>query len=175
MFMGHPILDEIRQGHQLRPTQTVDKSKPILVADGETFFKNFSASNVRGTIPIVPSTQIPTVTPANPQSCSTSPPPVPCASPPPILFVPPPPVVPPPLPPNLPVAAKVPSKTTNKSALMKLGGNQNVDRDELLRSIRNGVKLRKTQTLDKSIPVVQAEIETREPASSSLTLEKSDS
>ncbi|VDO34666.1 unnamed protein product, partial [Onchocerca flexuosa] len=66
--------------------------------------------------------------------------------PPPPLFVPP--------PPSVSSAEPIRRSQSPNPALMKLGGKVTVDRDELMRSIRQGVKLRKTVTNDKSSAII---------------------
>uniref|UniRef100_A0A8R1XLL2 WH2 domain-containing protein n=1 Tax=Onchocerca volvulus TaxID=6282 RepID=A0A8R1XLL2_ONCVO len=71
---------------------------------------------------------------------------IPLAPPPPPLFVPP--------PPSVSSAEPIRRSRSPNPALMKLGGKITVDRDELMRSIRQGVKLRKTVTNDKSSAII---------------------
>lgn len=71
----------------------------------------------------------------------------------PAMAPPPPPLLVPP-PPPIPSAEPIRRSRSPKPALMKLGGRITVDRDELLRSIRQGVKLRKTVTNDKSSAII---------------------
>lgn len=66
------------------------------------------------------------------------------APPPPPLLVPPPPRAP----------SAEPIRRSRSPALLKLGGKVTVDRDELMRSIRQGVKLRKVVTNDKSSAII---------------------
>lgn len=72
------------------------------------------------------------------------------------------PTAPPPPPPSM-MNHKIAPKPVTNPALLKLGGSQNVDREELMRSIKNGVRLRKATTIDKSAPVIHADIESQEP------------
>lgn len=134
MLEGHPILAEIRAGFRLRPTTTVDKSKPIIEAEGEEPVK---IKYERKTPPPVlyvsqPKAQAKSIcrvpqealnikfTPRTP-----SPQPV-------INFTP-----------------RAPGPPPKNKSLLKLGG-QITDRGALLASIKGGVKLRKTVTNDKS-------------------------
>lgn len=129
MFVGHPILDEIRQGCRLRPTKTIDKSKPIILVEGESL--NPMLSQRREPSPSAP-----------------MPPPLPTvdAPPPPLTGVPP----PPPL-----VKKQRNLKPITNPALLKLGGKTEVNRDELMKAIRGGVRLRKVTTNDKSGPIIE--------------------
>lgn len=126
MFVGHPILEEIRQGCHLRPTKTIDKSKPVILVEGENLSKDI---------------------------CRLKPRPEPSNPPTPQFVVPP----PPPNAPILPPPTIKKAKPVTNPALLKLGGKQNVDRDELMRKIRDGVQLRKVITVDKSAPTIIAE------------------
>uniref|UniRef100_A0A915B3H6 WH2 domain-containing protein n=1 Tax=Parascaris univalens TaxID=6257 RepID=A0A915B3H6_PARUN len=129
MFVGHPILDEIRQGCRLRPTRTIDKSNPIILVEGESL--NPMLSQRREPSPSAP-----------------MPPPLPTvdARPPPLTGVPP-------LPPLLKKQRNL--KPVTNPALLKLGGKTEVNRDELMKAIRGGVRLRKVTTNDKSGPIIE--------------------
>ncbi|CAI4232537.1 unnamed protein product [Auanema sp. JU1783] len=127
-MIGHPILNEIKQGFKLRPTKTVDKSKPLFKADGED--DNSIDPNRR--------------TPSGM-------PPPPCTAPPPPPTMPLPPGAPPP-PPGI-NRAKSPgiSKLGGSTPA-------DVDRNALLKGIQGGVRLRKTVTQDKSGLVIDEEM-----------------
>ncbi|VDM28437.1 unnamed protein product, partial [Toxocara canis] len=129
MFVGHPILDEIRQGCRLRPTKTVDKSKPIILVEGESLSPLLSQRR-------------------DPSPSTTPLPPLPAVDVPP---QPPPAGVPPPP----PTVKKQHLKPVTNPALLKLGGKTEVNRDELMKAIRGGVRLRKVVTNDKSAPVIE--------------------
>ncbi|CEF71626.1 WH2 domain and Formin, FH2 domain-containing protein [Strongyloides ratti] len=134
MFSGHPILAEIRQGTRLRPTKTVDKSKPVIVADGETLNTLLDESKI----------------PNKPLNCENSlsnkvdgipppPPPIPTSN------IPPPPVP--------PIGGVSKPKTVNQPVNTKfhnLGGKVTIDQDEFIKSIQHGFKLKPTVTNDKS-------------------------
>uniref|UniRef100_A0A0K0FDV9 FH2 domain-containing protein n=1 Tax=Strongyloides venezuelensis TaxID=75913 RepID=A0A0K0FDV9_STRVS len=137
MFSGHPILAEIRQGTRLRPTKTVDKSKPVIVADGETLNT------------ILDESKAPTKTlncenslSSNNNNNNNGPPP------------PPPPMTSSGIPPPPPIGGKIqPKNISNKPVNTKfqgLGGKVTVDQDEFIKSIQNGFKLKPTVTNDKS-------------------------
>uniref|UniRef100_A0AAF5DM90 WH2 domain-containing protein n=2 Tax=Strongyloides stercoralis TaxID=6248 RepID=A0AAF5DM90_STRER len=135
MFSGHPILAEIRQGTRLRPTKTVDKSKPVIVADGETLNT------------ILDESKIPNKTPncENSFSPKADGPPPPPPPPVPSLNIPPPPAP--------PVGGSLKPKTENKPVNTKfhnLGGKVTVNQDEFIKSIQHGFKLKPTVTNDKS-------------------------
>ncbi|CAL2032781.1 unnamed protein product [Caenorhabditis brenneri] len=174
MFSGHPILDEIKKGFKLRPTKTVDKSKPIIYAEGED--ENEVAVTKRappsGILPPgqaipkpsfipppIPNGFIPPpfeggIPPPPPMFSGGIPPPPPMMGgipPPPPMFGAPPP--PPPPSSALGAAPQPPRpKTPINPALAKLGGKTpgTVDRGEFLKGIQGGFKLKKTVTNDKS-------------------------
>ncbi|CAI5442360.1 unnamed protein product [Caenorhabditis angaria] len=178
MFAGNPILDEIKKGFKLRPTKTVDKSKPIIYAEGED--ESEVAVTKRAPSGIAPPGQtIASIAAASAPSSSWIPPPITNGSippppvmlgangipPPPPMFgaagIPPPPPMlngippPPPMglspsPPNPPPVQR--PKTPLNPALAKLGGKSpgTVDRGEFLKGIQGGFKLKKTVTNDKS-------------------------
>ncbi|CAB3404318.1 unnamed protein product [Caenorhabditis bovis] len=183
MFSGHPILDEIKKGFKLRPTKTVDKSKPIIYAEGEDESEVAPTKRAppSGILPpgqapapsfTLPSTSTPNgvVSPPPPPASFGSggiPPPPP---PPPVMGaggIPPP---PPPMgggpPPPPPMGAAPPPpqaarpRTPLNPTLAKLGGKSpaTVDRGELLKGIQGGFKLRKTVTNDKSGLIVDEEM-----------------
>ncbi|PIC45507.1 hypothetical protein B9Z55_005501 [Caenorhabditis nigoni] len=173
MFSGHPILDEIKKGFKLRPTKTVDKSKPFIVAEGEdeteiAVTKQAPASGILPPgqaipkpsfiPPPIPNGFIPPsfeggIPPPPPMFSGGIPPPPPMmggAPPPPPMFGAPP---PPPPPSGLGVSPQPPRpKTPINPALAKLGGKTpgTVDRGEFLKGIQGGFKLKKTVTNDKS-------------------------
>lgn len=72
----------------------------------------------------------------------------------PAVAPPPPPLLVPPPPPSIPSTDPSRRSRSPKPVLMKLGGKVTVDRDELMRSIRQGVKLRKVVTNDKSSAII---------------------
>lgn len=181
MFSGHPILDEIKKGFKLRPTKTVDKSKPIIYAEGEdenevAVTKRAPASGILPPgqaipkpsfiPPPIPNDFIPPsfeggIPPPPPMFSGGIPPPPPMMGgipPPPPMFGAPP---PPPPPSGLGVAPQPPRpKTPVNPALAKLGGRTpgTVDRGEFLKGIQGGFKLRKAVTNDKSGLVVDEEM-----------------
>ncbi|CAI2341977.1 unnamed protein product [Caenorhabditis sp. 36 PRJEB53466] len=178
MFSGHPILDEIKKGFKLRPTKTVDKSKPIIYAEGEdenevAVTKRAPASGILPpgqAIPkpapsFIPPSSVPNGFIAPPFELGPGgiPPPPPMFSggippPPPMGGIPPPPPIggaPPPPPPPIGLGASpqpARPKTPVNPALTKLGGRTpgTVDRGEFLKGIQSGFKLRKAVTNDKS-------------------------
>ncbi|UMM17500.1 hypothetical protein L5515_014015 [Caenorhabditis briggsae] len=173
MFSGHPILDEIKKGFKLRPTKTVDKSKPFIVAEGEdeteiAVTKQAPASGILPPgqaipkpsfiPPPIPNGFIPPpfeggIPPPPPMFSGGIPPPPPMMGgvpPPPPMFGAPP---PPPPPSGLGISPQPPRpKTPINPALAKLGGKTpgTVDRGEFLKGIQGGFKLKKTVTNDKS-------------------------
>ncbi|CAD6192117.1 unnamed protein product [Caenorhabditis auriculariae] len=181
MYAGNPILDEIKKGFKLRPTKTVDKSKPIIYAEGEDESevaptKRPPPSGIAppGTStvpkPVVPNGFIPPPIPSGaggippcPLPAGGIPPPPPMMPgripppPPPMLIgaPPPPPAMGAPPPPQIQRA-----KSPLNPALAKLGGKNphTVDHGALLKGIQGGFALRKTITNDKSGLVVDDEM-----------------
>ncbi|CAH2659121.1 WH2 domain-containing protein [Caenorhabditis elegans] len=186
MFSGHPILDEIKKGFKLRPTKTVDKSKPVIIAENEdesevSVTKQAPPSGILPPgqsipkpsffiPPPVPNGFIPPppgpggIPPPPPMFAGGIPPPPPMMGgipPPPPMFGAPP---PPPPPSGLGVAPQPPRpKTPVNPALAKLGGKNpgTVDRGEFLKGIQGGFKLKKTTTNDKSGLFVDEEMRER--------------
>ncbi|KAI1718451.1 WH2 motif domain-containing protein [Ditylenchus destructor] len=137
MIPGHPVLEDIRKGFKLRPTQTIDKSRPIIQAEGEaipTVVLTEKApifqlqDNLVNSIPHLNGTRYRSHSP-----CFASQMP------------------PPPPPPMLNGKTK---SNTNPVKVNVSPAVAPVDRDALLRSIKNGVRLRKTVTNDKSAPIL---------------------
>uniref|UniRef100_A0A914VA43 WH2 domain-containing protein n=1 Tax=Plectus sambesii TaxID=2011161 RepID=A0A914VA43_9BILA len=142
MFEEAPILKEIRQGFRLRPTKTIDRSAPVIVADGERLGK------IIVELPQPP----PQMPPVMAQAMPPAPPPLQKVNGPSSGF-PGPPGPPPPPQQSAPKRAARPAPV-----LMKLGGNGG-SRDELLAAIRGGVRLKKAVVHDKSAPIIAAEYE----------------
>ncbi|KAI6179345.1 hypothetical protein M3Y98_00600400 [Aphelenchoides besseyi] len=147
-IQGHPILADIRAGFKLRPTVTVDKSKPIIQAEDEDVpTVKFEEPKNKPPIDLAllcgPKTERPKVTSTcrvptdalnirsrNAAHTVGAPPPPPSGAPPPF---------------------RASSKPITNPALLKLGkASGNVDRSALLNSIKGGFKLKKTITNDKS-------------------------
>ena len=148
-FVGHPILAEIRKGTRLRPTQTVDKSRPMIRAEGE---------------------QVPSVQPRGPPQAE----PVAFSPPPPaanfaavqrltaqqqMMSSAPPPPPPPPGSNNSNGNRFAQQKPQQQPAAAPTGGRQDEagHRQKLLNEIRGGVRLRHVQTVDKSGLVLSEE------------------
>lgn len=181
MFSGHPILDEIKKGFKLRPTKTVDKSKPVIQAEGEDESEIAVTKQAPSTGILPPGQAIPKpsfipppipngfipppfeggIPPPPPMFSGGIPPPPPMMGgipPPPPMFGAPP---PPPPPSGLGVSPQPPRpKTPLNPALAKLGGKTpgTVDRGEFLKGIQGGFKLKKTVTNDKSGLVIDEEM-----------------
>jgi hypothetical protein len=157
---GEATLQAIKAGgFKLRPTVTVDKSKPVLKGEGEQL-RNVMAteryidpiaerstpSTSRATTPM---SNIPIVNIQN----GVVPPPPPLMNfaggipppPPPMGFAPPPP----------PMMKAAPLPDFNAKAP--------IDRGALLGEIKGGLKLRKTETKDKSGPVTKGEFDENAP------------
>ncbi|KJH50777.1 hypothetical protein DICVIV_03022 [Dictyocaulus viviparus] len=167
---------EIRQGFKLRPTKTVDKSKPVILAEGEdadciTLTKRPpSASTLqsdKATEPLIveetPKFSSSPQVSLQQKSVLTSQPLLPINVLPSALRSPSP-------------VARLPHETNRKSPsplLTNLGGKSpaEIDLGELLHSIQGGVRLRKTVTNDKSGLIVddtmrQKSVQLIEPAPS---------
>jgi hypothetical protein len=136
MWQGHPILAEIRQGFKLRPTQTVDKSAPTIVAEDEDVPQ----------IKYERKTPPPVLYFSQPKAQSKSI----CRVPQEALNIQH--TKHRPISPNIlspPKFVPKPSAPVKNTALLKLGGEIK-DRSALLNSIKGGIKLRKAVTVDKS-------------------------
>ncbi|KAI1720306.1 WH2 motif domain-containing protein [Ditylenchus destructor] len=137
MIPGHPVLEDIRKGFKLRPTKTIDKSRPIIQAEGEAiptviltekapiFRPQDTADN---SLPHLNATRYRS---HSPSFTSQMPPP------------PPPPIL------NGTIKSN-----SNPIKVNITPAAAPVDRDALLRSIKSGVRLRKTVTNDKSAPIL---------------------
>ncbi|KAH7701634.1 hypothetical protein AAVH_31228 [Aphelenchoides avenae] len=150
----------------LRPTQTVDKSAPVVKAEIEegisdkealeTLKKSTAASEAAPASPKKLTRQY-----TNKTSVKSAPPPAPAPPPPPMA-------------PPVEHVRKTSPAPKNAAALSKLGGKAtDADRGELLKALNAGgarAGLRPTQTVDKSAPVVTAQIE--EGTSTKEALEK---
>uniref|UniRef100_A0A1I7XDH8 WH2 domain-containing protein n=1 Tax=Heterorhabditis bacteriophora TaxID=37862 RepID=A0A1I7XDH8_HETBA len=160
------ILHEIRQGFKLKPTKTVDKSKPIIFAEGED--PETSIAPTKKTELKVTS-ETPETTSALYLPVKISSPQSPMPNSPPSLLIQS--VIAPPPPPPPSIVRTLPS------GLSKLGGKapSDVDRGQLLKSIQGGIKLRKTVTNDKSGLIVdeslrQQSVHMVEPTPSTVSL-----
>ena len=160
MNAGQATLALIKAGGlkaKLRPTVTIDKSKPIFKADGEEL------RNVMLTERYVDTSQPDDESDSGQSSMGGVPPaPVGYIPPTPIIptgSVPPPPPGPGGVPPPPPGPGAHPPKITPPKIQFTKAPAAPVDRRKLLGEIKGGLSLRKVKTVDKSAPVIQAENE----------------